>query len=70
MNQPAPLQPDAHPHHGPHGHIPLDPGRVHVFDALELQYWCDEMGCNEAQLRAAVAAVGEHATRVREHLHG
>ena len=68
MNEPV-RRDAAATHHGPHDNIPLDPGRVHLHDKLELQYWCDELDCDEETLRAAVAAVGEHATRVREHLH-
>jgi hypothetical protein len=33
-------------------------------------YWCGELHCTEAQLTAAVAAVGEHVTEVRRHLAG
>ncbi len=47
---------------------PLDPGRINPRDPAELQYWCKELGCTEAQLKAAVAAVGEHLAAVREHL--
>lgn len=46
----------------------MDPGRVHSLDPLELAYWCGELRCTEAQLKAAVAAVGEHVTEVRQHL--
>jgi hypothetical protein len=46
----------------------MDPGRVHALDPLEVVYWCAELHCTEAQLQAAVAAVGEHVTDVRQHL--
>jgi hypothetical protein len=46
----------------------MDPGRVHLLDPLEVAYWCGELHCTEAQLEAAVAAVGEHVTEVRQHL--
>lgn len=49
-------------------HVPMDPGRVHTLDPLELSYWCTELHCTEAQLKAAVAAVGEHVTEVRQQL--
>lgn len=47
---------------------PLDPGRVDTLDRLELQYWCKQFGCTEAELTEAVSSVGEHITAVREHL--
>ena len=47
---------------------PLDAGRVHMDDPLEMAYWCRELGCTEAALRAAVAAVGTHVAAVREAL--
>jgi hypothetical protein len=53
----------------PHAHIPMDPGRIHLLDPLELAWWCRELKCTEAELRTAVAAVGEHPTQVREELH-
>lgn len=49
-------------------HVPIDPGRVHALDPLEVTYWCRQLHCTEAQLKAAVAAVGEHVTEVRKHL--
>jgi hypothetical protein len=52
--------------HSPH--VPMDPGRVHALDPLEVVYWCAELHCTEAQLKAAVAAVGEHVAEVRQHL--
>ena len=47
---------------------PLDPGRVDTLDQVELQYWCKELHCTEAQLMEAVSKVGEHIAAVREHL--
>lgn len=49
-----------------HRHEPLDPGRIHVLDPQELQYWCEEFGCTELELKEAVGRVGDHAARVRE----
>ncbi len=46
---------------------PLDPGRVHVDDPLEVRWWCRELHCSEAELEAAVAAVGEHLTALHEY---
>lgn len=47
---------------------PLDPGRINAMDPVEVAYWCRELGCDEATLRAAVASVGDHVTEVRDHL--
>jgi hypothetical protein len=47
---------------------PADRARVNVHEAWEVRYWCGEFGCNEAQLRAAVKAVGVMAADVRKHL--
>lgn len=47
---------------------PLDPGRIHATDPLEVAYWCRELGCTAAELQAAVAHVGDHVTEVRDHL--
>lgn len=37
-------------------------------DPAELQYWCKELDCTEAELKEAVAKVGEHVTVVRRQL--
>ena len=47
---------------------PLDPGRIHAIDPVELQYWCQELGCTEEDLKDAVLKVGEHVTAVRAEL--
>lgn len=47
---------------------PLDPGRINSLDSVELQYWCKELACTEAELTEATAKVGEHVTAVRDHL--
>ena len=47
---------------------PLDPGRIHAMDPIELQYWCRELGCTEAELKDAVLKAGEHVTAVRAEL--
>ncbi|MES2482502.1 MAG: DUF3606 domain-containing protein [Pseudomonadota bacterium] len=49
---------------------PLDPGRIDALDSVELQYWCKELACTEAELIEAISKVGEHVTAVREHLAG
>jgi hypothetical protein len=67
------------PAHAPHaqtrdpsrsydGFEPLDPGRVNTMDPVEAEYWCQVLGCCEAELGVAVAEVGEHVTEVREWL--
>ena len=47
---------------------PLDPGRVNSMDPVELQHWCKELHCTEAELKDAVSRVGEHVTLVRQQL--
>ena len=37
-------------------------------DPVEMQYWCNEIHCSEADLRNAITAVGEHVTAVRDQL--
>lgn len=47
---------------------PQDPGRINFLDSAEMQYWCKELACTEAELTEAITEVGEHVTAVREHL--
>ena len=47
------------------GFQPLDPGRVNTMDPVEMAYWCRQLGCDLAQLRAAIQSVGEHVTEIR-----
>jgi hypothetical protein len=47
---------------------PLDPGRILVEDPMELQYWCQQLGCTQARLLDAIAKVGNHVTAVRDQL--
>ncbi len=47
---------------------PLDPGRVHPHDPLEVRWWCRELGCSEDELRQAIAEVGEHVAEIRPRL--
>ena len=47
---------------------PLDPGRIHMPDPVEVRYWCHELNCTEADLKDAVTKVGEHIAAVREEL--
>ena len=47
---------------------PLDPGRINAQDPVELQYWCAQLHCSEADLHAALAKAGTHVTAVRDRL--
>lgn len=47
---------------------PPDTSRVNVNEAWEVRYWCGKWGCTEAQLRAAVKAVGVSSAAVARHL--
>jgi hypothetical protein len=55
-------------HDDPQGFRPIDPGRVNSMDPLELDYWSRHLGCTRDQLDAAISAVGEHVTEIREEL--
>ncbi len=41
---------------------------VEISDGNEVRYWCDSLGCTEAQLRESVQAVGSSPASVREFL--
>ena len=45
-----------------------DRSRIDVKLIGEVLHWCRRFGCTEAQLRAAVKAVGVYAIDVRKHL--
>lgn len=47
---------------------PADRARVNVNEDWERRYWSKEFGCTEAELRAAVKAVGVMVVDVRKHL--
>ena len=47
---------------------PADRARVNVNEAHEVRYWTKEFGCTEAELRAAVKAVGVMVVDVRRYL--
>ncbi|RZL88563.1 MAG: DUF3606 domain-containing protein [Variovorax sp.] len=47
---------------------PLDPGRINAQDPVELQYWCMQLHCTEAELDDALTKVGDHVTAVRDRL--
>lgn len=41
---------------------------VELADGNAVRYWCESLGCTEAQLRESVQAVGNSPARVREFL--
>jgi hypothetical protein len=41
---------------------------VEIADGNEVRYWCESLGCTEAQLRESVQAVGSSPESVREFL--
>jgi hypothetical protein len=47
---------------------PADRSRVNVNEAWEVAWWTKELNCTEAQLRAAVKAVGVMVLDVKAHL--
>ena len=47
---------------------PPDRARINVGEPHEVAYWIKELGCSEAQLRAAVKVVGPMVANVRNHL--
>lgn len=49
---------------------PQDRSRVNVNEPWELRYWTQHFGTTEAQLRAAVQAVGVSRDAVERHLRG
>lgn len=46
----------------------VDRLKIDVHDAWELRWWCRQFGCTEAQLRAAIDAMGAIAGNVRRYL--
>lgn len=45
-----------------------DTTRVQIADGNQLRYWCDSLGCTEAQLLESVQAVGDSPAHVRDFL--
>ena len=41
---------------------------VEIADGNQVRYWCQSLGCTEAQLRESVKAVGSSPVAVREFL--
>ncbi|MDB5874672.1 MAG: hypothetical protein JWQ07_4114 [Ramlibacter sp.] len=50
--------------------VPADRGLIDVDDPREVHWWSKQFGCNEAQLRGAVARVGTSAAKVEQLLDG
>ena len=48
----------------------LDRKLISLEEVHEMRSWTQSLGCTEAELRAAVKAVGNSAEAVREHLAG
>lgn len=47
---------------------PQDASRVNIHQPYEVNWWCDKFNCTEAQLKAAVQAVGTSAKAVQAYL--
>ncbi|MCF5167586.1 DUF3606 domain-containing protein [Pseudomonas congelans] len=47
---------------------PEDAKRIDIHDAFEVRNWTAALGCTEAELKQAVAAVGTSADKVRQYL--
>ena len=46
---------------------PQDPKRVNVNQSHEIEYWCAHFGCTAKELGAAVKAVGDSVSAVRDY---
>ncbi|MFP2963969.1 DUF3606 domain-containing protein [Myxococcus sp. 1LA] len=47
---------------------PADRSRINVNESWEVEWWCNELRCTEAELRAAVKAVGVMVVDVKRYL--
>jgi hypothetical protein len=47
---------------------PADRSRVNVHESWEVRWWTNKFGCSEAELKAAVSAVGVMTDKVEAHL--
>jgi hypothetical protein len=45
-----------------------DRARINLNEDYEVRDWCKSLGVTEEELRKAVAAVGDRADKVRQHL--
>ncbi len=48
--------------------VPQDASRVNVNQQHELDYWTKKFACTEAELKAAVKAVGDSVSKVEQEL--
>ncbi len=53
-----------------HKRQPHDASKINLHEPWEVRYWTTKFSCTEAQLIAAVAAVGSGAQAVEKHLRG
>jgi len=50
-----------------HKRRPQDASKINVHEDWEVRYWCKALGCSEAELKAAVKAVGVSTSAVRRY---
>jgi Protein of unknown function (DUF3606) len=50
--------------------VPAQRSRIDMTNPSEISYWSKQFGCNEQQLRQAVAKVGESSAMVEQLLDG
>ncbi len=50
--------------------LPADRSSIAINDSREVMWWSKQFGCNETQLREAVARVGTAAANVEQLLDG
>ncbi len=50
--------------------VPASRSMIEMQDPREVHWWCKKFGCNEEQLRRAVAKVGNTAAQVEQLLDG
>ena len=50
--------------------VPAQRSRIDMSNPSEVMYWAKQFGCNEQQLREAVAQVGDSAAMVEQLLDG
>ena len=45
---------------------PEDPRMINISQSWEVDYWCNQFGCTEDDLRRAVSIVGSHVKDVKD----